>query len=197
MASATLTEDANKKDASVDIAVNGDVAFIVGPSCRRLRVYSLVLTNASTVFNAMLGPQFKEGHQLAQPGLTEIELPEDNAEAIEIVFNIIHGRNDRVSDTLDPGELLQVAIIIDKYDCLIPLAFAMKLWLKSVSITDPVQMWTLAMVGVVLRREEMFAEATSALVLNYTETYLSLTNMHGELPDPMIQLRIAVRGSPG
>ncbi|KAK7224040.1 hypothetical protein V2G26_012043 [Clonostachys chloroleuca] len=77
MASATLTEDANKKDASVDIAVNGDVAFIVGPSCRRLRVYSLVLTNASTVFNAMLGPQFKEGHQLAQPGLTEIELPEE------------------------------------------------------------------------------------------------------------------------
>ncbi|CAH0019546.1 unnamed protein product [Clonostachys rhizophaga] len=178
MASANLTEDSNKKDANVDIAVNGDVAFIVGPSCRRLRVYSLVLTNASTVFNVMLGPHFKEGHQLAQTGLTEIELPEDNAEAVEIVFNIIHGRNDRVSDTLDPDKLLQVAIITDKYDCLVPLAFAMKLWLKSVSAADPVQMWALAMVGVILRREETFAEAASALILNSSETYLSLTNIN-------------------
>jgi hypothetical protein len=78
----------------------------------------------------------------------------------------------------------------------------MKLWLKSVSAADPVQMWALAMVGVILRREETFAEAASALILNYSETYLSLTNMCGELPDQIIQLRIAgmsipVRGSPG
>lgn len=193
MSSDILVGDANKIDAIVNIAANGDVVFIVGPNSKRLKVHSLFLTNAAKVFQAMLGPHFKEGHQLAQPGLTEIELPEDDTEAIETVFNIIHGRNNKVSDTLNLDELLQVAIIIDKYECHIPLTFALKLWLSSVSTTDPVQMCTLAMVGVVLRNQATFADATSALILNHYESYLSLVNMQGNIPvlDPITQLRIA------
>lgn len=147
--------------------------------------------NASPVLKAMLGPYFKEGHRLVQPGLTEIELPEDNAEAVETVFNIIHGRNDRVRETLDPDRLLQVAIAVDKYDCLVPLMFVMNTWLNCVSISNPVQMWALVMVAVVLRKQETFAEATSALVLNYSGPYLDLTNMYVALPDSITQLRIA------
>lgn len=74
--------NANDTDASIDIAAAGDIMFAVGLRPRRLKVHSLVLKNASPVFNVMLGPSFKEGYQLSQPGLTEIPLPEDNAEAI-------------------------------------------------------------------------------------------------------------------
>jgi hypothetical protein len=184
-------EDIKGTDASVDIATAGDVVFIVGPSQRRLKVYSLLVKNASAVFNVMLGPAFKEGHQLTQPGLTEILLPEDNAEAMQIVFNIIHGRNDAVSETLDAGMLLQVTIIADKYDCYVPLKFAMKAWLSRMSTTHPEEAWTLTMTALILRRQEPFGQATSALILHHSGSYLGLTKLFKELPDQSVQLRLA------
>lgn len=156
-----------------------------------MKVYSLVLKNATPVFNAMLGPSFKEGYQLSQPGLIEVPLPEDNAEAMQIVFNVIHGRNNAVSETLDAGMLLQVTIIADKYDYYVPLTFAMRAWLKCMSPTTPEEAWTLAMVALLLRKQESFADAISALVLHHSGTYLGLTNLYKELPDQTMQPRLA------
>lgn len=132
----------DKASTTVDIAPNGDVVFIVGPRGKRLKVYSLFLTTASPVFNAMLSPSFKEGSQLAQPGSSEIELPEDNAEAIEIVFNVIHGHNNMVEDKLGSETLLQVAKIVDKYDCFNSLAFAIQTWLKWTNAKSTLSAYT-------------------------------------------------------
>lgn len=43
---------------------------------------------------------------------------------------------------LDAGMLLQVTIIADKYNCQVPLTFAMKAWLNCMSTTDPEEVWT-------------------------------------------------------
>lgn len=132
MAPATGTSPAVEKSAqaTVNIAPDGDVVFVVGPAERRLRVHSLVVKTASAVLNAMLRPNFMEGQQLASTGSAEIALPDDDDKAMEIIFSVVHGRNDAVPKQLDPTQLLQVAIATDKYDCFLSLAFAIPVWLN-------------------------------------------------------------------
>jgi hypothetical protein len=143
MDSVTTTIKELSARKTVDIAPDGDVVFVIGPSGTRLRVYSRFVKTASPVLDAMLGPNFEEGQQLAKTGSAEIALPEDDAEALEIISNVIHGRNDKVRDTLSPSELLQVAIASDKYDCLVSLAFAIRIWLSRKDARDPKELWAL------------------------------------------------------
>lgn len=48
----------------LDIAVDGDMILVVGPSplpVAKLRVHSVILKTASKVIIAMFGPRFREG----------------------------------------------------------------------------------------------------------------------------------------
>lgn len=90
MASESAMSEQASATATIDIALEGDVVFIVGPTQRRLRVHLLFIKGASPVLKVMLGPNFREGHQLARTGLAEIALPEDGADAMETIFNIMH-----------------------------------------------------------------------------------------------------------
>ncbi|KAH6842654.1 hypothetical protein B0I37DRAFT_382490 [Chaetomium sp. MPI-CAGE-AT-0009] len=185
---------ASNKDSAlktVDIAPDGDVVFIVGPTQRRMRVQSLFVKTASPVLNAMLRPNFKEGHRLAQTGSAEIELPEDDADAIETILNIIHGRNDKVPDTLGPDELLQVAIAVDKYDCLVSLSFAIRVWIGREGVEKPEGLWALALAACLFRDEGGFAKATSALVVNYARSYIDLARKCEAAMDPVMLLTTA------
>ncbi|KAK3293822.1 uncharacterized protein B0H64DRAFT_173440 [Chaetomium fimeti] len=176
---------------TIDIAPDGDVVFVIGTTEKRVRVYSLFVKAASPVLNAMLGPNFEEGQQLAKTGSAEIALPEDNVEAIEIIFNVIHGRNDKVRETLSPRELLQVAIVSDKYDCSVSLAFAIRVWLSPRGGSDPEELWALAMAAYLFREREAFEKATSALVFNHGESYINLSRKHEAVMNPIILLNTA------
>ncbi|KAK4245502.1 hypothetical protein C7999DRAFT_16311 [Corynascus novoguineensis] len=188
MTSATTTINELSAQATVDIAPDGDVVFVIGPTERRLRVYSLFVKIASPVLKAMLRPNFEEGQQLAKTGSAEIALPEDDAEAMEIILNVIHGRNDQVRDTLSPNELLQIAIASDKYDCCVSLAFAIRIWLRYQGISDPEELWASAMAACLFREQEAFAEATSALVFNHAGSYIDLAKKYEAIMDPVMML---------
>lgn len=87
----------NKASTIVQIAADGDVILVVGPEQVKLRVYSLFLKAASKPFSAMLGPDWKEGHNmLDRDRPVELLLPEDNASALELICAIVHYRNDTV-----------------------------------------------------------------------------------------------------
>ena len=111
---------------TADIAPDGDITLVVGAGTKRLKAYSLVLKSASRVFGAMLDGRFSEGQRLDDNGSTEIHMPDDDAEAMEIMLNVIHGRNNAVHDGLDASQILRVAITADKFDCKVALAFAIK-----------------------------------------------------------------------
>ncbi|KAL2192952.1 hypothetical protein P885DRAFT_64422 [Corynascus similis CBS 632.67] len=191
MTFATTTINELSAQTTVDIAPDGDVVFVIGPSERRLRVYSLFVKTASPVLKAMLRPNFEEGQQLAKTGSAEIALPEDDAEAMEIILNVIHGRNDQVRDTLSPNELLQVAITSDKYDCCAPLTFAIRIWLRRKGISNPEELWASALVACLFREEEAFAETTSALVFNYAGSYVDFAKKYEAIMDPVMMLYTA------
>ena len=86
--------------ATTDIVPDGGV-ILVGAGLKRLKAYSLVLKSAPRVFSAMLGPRFSEDQSLEENESAEIDMPEDDAEAMEVMLNVIHGCDNAVHDSLD------------------------------------------------------------------------------------------------
>jgi hypothetical protein len=160
--------------ATVDIVPDGDIILVVGAGMKRLRAYSLAIKSASKVFTAMLSPRFSEGQRLADNEWTEIDMPEDDAEAMEIMLNVIHGINNAVHNGLDTSKILRVAIIADKFDCKVALAFAIKVWLNCANITDGSQLWLLLRAAYWFDNAKSFEEISLALMLHYRGSYLQL-----------------------
>ena len=112
---AEATEIETKK-----IAGDGDVILIVGePAEAKLLVHSVVLTAASKVFSALLGPNFREGQAVRsseQP--KEIKLPEDDARAMSDMCHLLHGKHvDELLKAVTSARVLSYAIVVDKYAC--------------------------------------------------------------------------------
>jgi len=76
-----------------------------------MRVHSLMLRTASTVFNTMLGPHYSEGRNLSLESPENIPLPDDDLKALEITFNAIYYCMEAIDDPLDPALLLRMAIM--------------------------------------------------------------------------------------
>jgi hypothetical protein len=174
--------------SAIDIAPDGDVIFIIGTERRRLRVFSLFLKNASSVFKAMLGPHFAEGQSLGGADPVEILLPEDNAEALSIIFNVLHGRNDSVPDSLNGSQILHIATAADKFDLVISLRFAIQRWLNCSGVNDPRELWLLMVASFWFDNANGFADITHALILHYAGSYSELAIEGGLNPDVLLRV---------
>lgn len=179
------------QNAIIDIAADGDVILVVGPDATRLRVLSPFLRFASPVFRSMFQPDFKEGRQLREIGSATIPLPEDDAHALEIVLDVIHGCNKKVPDILSPSDLLQVAVIIDKYQCHESLALAIRIWFNSTDFTHTTDTWLVALTALILRRERNFASATSLLIFHHAGSFTDLVKHQETFVERTVLLEIA------
>jgi len=160
MDSPNSTSEANP---IIPISPNGNVVLVVGPKAVRLRVHSLLLQSASKVFNAMFGPNWSEGQGLSEESRRSICLEEDDPEALRIICCVIHHRNDVVSLTLPPKQVLQIAIAADKYDLAVALTFAASQWLRQSQTFDMVEM------------------GISSLRLSYSAIWTVLPDIHWSL----------------
>ncbi len=81
-----------------------------------LVVSSAVMRIASPVWRTMFDPQghFMESQRSFTHG--EMDFPEDDPDALLCVLRIAHLQFRKVPETLDYAELLNLAIICDKYD---------------------------------------------------------------------------------
>ncbi|KAF2766473.1 hypothetical protein EJ03DRAFT_353958 [Teratosphaeria nubilosa] len=96
------------------VAAHGDIILVLRRN-RYVRVRSSVLSDSSRVFNAMLGPDFMEGQgtgTVAQP--KEIQLLEDDEQGMIFLCQMLH--NSQLDD-ICPSDLLEVAKLAGKYDC--------------------------------------------------------------------------------
>ncbi|KZL65580.1 btb poz domain-containing protein [Colletotrichum incanum] len=126
------------------VAPQGELVLVVGPSKVEIRVYALILSNASPVFASMLGKaRFGEGVALqdATPSNpVRISLPDDDPAAMETICRVIHGKTlDAGSPSVldaSPSEVLAVAMLADKYDCSPAMALAAEHWLKPETMED-------------------------------------------------------------
>ncbi|KAE8450346.1 hypothetical protein EG329_006420 [Mollisiaceae sp. DMI_Dod_QoI] len=187
------SEEVTSSDtSSADVAPDGDVIFLVGPEEHRLRVYSLILKNASKVFSAMLGPHFSEGQTLLQPNtpVISIPLPEDDFDSMVIICNILHGRNETFIEPLKPIQILNVAIAADKWDCGVPLAWAIKDWMISERYTDVKELWRLMLAAYLFGEAAAFAKITKALLFHHRGSYFELGE--GNELESSVQMRIRI-----
>lgn len=113
---------------------NGDVILLVGrENPQSIRASSKILSLASPVFAAMLGPNFLEGSKLSSIQPYQLHLPEDDAEAIIWLCLILHYRRD-IDDRVSFELLEKLALICDKYDCSSALSSWSKEWLHTANI---------------------------------------------------------------
>jgi hypothetical protein len=129
---------------------------------------------ASKLFSVMLGPHWKEGYDMRDEDRPfELSLPDDNAAAFKIICPIIHYQNKNVPRALPVGDVLAVAVVADKYDCVNALKFASETWLR-ISGDEPDNLMLLTAAAYLFRNAKAFKEITRALVLNYDGPYLAL-----------------------
>jgi hypothetical protein len=159
--------------------LDGDVILIIGVEKLRLRVDSQSLRSASKVFTAMFGPDWREGKRMSAEELTEIELPENDTNAMLRVCYILHEREDLVPEYLPTEEVLQIAIVADKYDLSDALKYASLDWLLPRtlwSLTSMSETGQLMAAAFLFDDTAMFMLHSKSLILNRTESYLGLGN---------------------
>ncbi|KAF5544662.1 hypothetical protein FMEXI_6491 [Fusarium mexicanum] len=165
----------NRTTQAVEIVPDGDVILVVGSGKAKLRVKSILLMAASKPFSAMLGPNWKKGHDMRNHnGPHEVLLPDDDATVLKIICSVIHFQNDKIPQTLPASDVLAVAIAADKYDCLNALQFASDSWLRELKV-KPRDLTLLTAAAYLFQNAQAFREITAALVLNHDRSYLALS----------------------
>ncbi|EAS35997.3 uncharacterized protein CIMG_01351 [Coccidioides immitis RS] len=92
---------------------------------------------ASPVFRAMLQRKFSESNTLQLTGSVEIPLPDDDPDAMLILLKIIHGHMRKVPLRVDLITLVQLAILIDKYDVHEVVELFSNFWFDNLKSTIP------------------------------------------------------------
>lgn len=100
-------------------------------------VSSKVMAECSKVFKAMLSVNFADGTELAKEGSAVITLPEDNPISFIPLLHLLHSHSPLVPKRLALGELIEVAILVDKYEMGDSVKeFAGKFWAENIEGVD-------------------------------------------------------------
>ncbi|KFX99975.1 hypothetical protein V490_01553 [Pseudogymnoascus sp. VKM F-3557] len=156
------------------ITADGDTILVIGPEEARLCVHSFLLQAASKVFKAMFGPHFKEGQRSDLDGSKkEVLLPEDDADVMTVVCAVIHHRNDLTPGQMLPSEVLQIAVVADKYDCRVALKHATHHWLDHRNVGSLKELMQLMTAAYLLNQAAAFSAITYAIIMEHTDSYIS------------------------
>ena len=131
--------------SKVDFDPDGDIVIKVPrntecddePAEIHMRVSSKHLSLASPVFKVLLNGTFQEGCSLRESGKATISLPNDDSDALETLFNIIHGRLHQVPPHPSLGRLLKLAVLVDKYELQETTSFFFKFWKDAAYVFPP------------------------------------------------------------
>jgi hypothetical protein len=169
--------------ARTEIATNGDVVLVAGPHGKKIQVSSSALRTASTYFGAMFGPRFAEGQGLNSNGPKEILMPDDNANAVEVICNIMHFRNEAIPQSLSPTEVFEIAVAADKFNCVVALKHASAIWLNPDGVKSITELAYLMAAAYIFDNAQAFSRVTLAMVLRHTGSYLPLAEQLIDLFD--------------
>ncbi|CAG7958013.1 unnamed protein product [Penicillium salamii] len=162
------------RDKIVNIDAAGDIILVVGPEKLRLRVRSLFLKAASKLSGTILGPDWKEGHDILGTGLpVEIVLPEENATALRCICAILHHQIKLLPQIMAVNDVLRVAVTANKFGVVDALTFASQFWLYPLN-RGANDLIALAAAASLFKNAQAFRDITKALVLNYGDSYLAL-----------------------
>ncbi|KAK4956310.1 hypothetical protein LTR10_005832 [Elasticomyces elasticus] len=155
----------------IHLASDGDVILACGQqedlTTHKILVSSIILRCGSSHFKTMLGPDFKEGRDLAQAtDPLEIALKGDDPEAMVMLCRALHMQFVAVPDELTPTTLRALAIVVDKYDCSGALRYASESWVRKVAKSAaPCELPDVLCAAYHLQQAELFGDIGKSLVL--------------------------------
>jgi hypothetical protein len=156
----------------------------------RVRVSSKHLKLASRVFKYMLQVGFREGHSLKSKESTELPFPEDDAPAMLILLNLIHGKLREVPRTIDLPMLTEIAVLVDKYELLEITDIIIDSWLQSLKATIPRSFdgsllpWLC--ISWVFEKPEIFKQVTKSALLE-SEGFIEEVCL--PIPEPVLSMK--------
>ncbi len=181
-------DEPDAKTSIITISPIGDRILSIGPEKKRFRVHTGVLSNASKAFRALLGPHFREG----QDTMEDISLPEDDPEILEIIFNVVHIRNNAIPSRLAPQKLFQLAISADKWGFMEAFRFSSSQWLDPQNTTSTEELACFMASAYLFNNAYWFERITKRMIFYHADSYLSLVHLQicefvpfqilGELP---------------
>lgn len=172
-----------------DADPEGDLVLLVGPEETAIRVSSKVLSLASPVFVAMLGPNFAEGKPLSERdsrGWT-VSLPDDNLAAMELLCQALHYKL-KFSAIISFELINSMAVLCDKYDMSLALGVWSETWMQNreESVDNgyiPEILW----ISYAFNNHHLFWETSRDMIVYYTTqglaTLCSGADANGILPD--------------
>ncbi|KAK6516435.1 hypothetical protein TWF506_006343 [Arthrobotrys conoides] len=121
---------------TVAIVPNSDVALLVGspnsPERCKVLASSTILTIASPYFRALLAPnRFSEGIVFQEHKHIEMLMFEEDPAAVITVCNVLHLQSRKIPAVLTGDQLAEVAIVLDKYDCVDAAWAWTRLWMSG------------------------------------------------------------------
>jgi hypothetical protein len=122
----------------------------------------------------MFGPNRSEGRRLSTQLPEEVSVPEDDADAMQIICCVLHHRNDLVSETITAKMILRIAVEVDKYDLKTALKYTSLDWLKPQIKFKMKETGRLLAAAYLFDNTNAFAAHTKSLILNCNELYLNL-----------------------
>lgn len=165
-----------------EICPTGDIILVVGPpedKQLRLKVSSILLRSASKVFDAMFSPPWIESSRtLSHDSPQDIELPEDDSEAMKAICYAVHHRPDMIPLVDMSGkQILQAVRTIDKYDLSTAMQLVTDRWLRqklrAKSVEDLLYM---AAAAAMLKNYKVFSKLTWLVMISHQGSYLRFHN---------------------
>jgi hypothetical protein len=136
-----------------------------------LRVSSHALSLASPVFKAKFANQTQhdEANSGAEVTHTVLSLPEEDGDAMYLLCNILHLRNDKLPARLPPNLLHRLGTLAQKYECVIAAGRATVQWFDTLYFsTDPGNLWEIIEAAYMWNDAIFFARFTSMWMLKQT-----------------------------
>lgn len=167
---------------------DGDVDFLLDEGKIRVRVNSAIMKNASPVFAAMLGPNFKEGHALRAGGSApvEIPLPEDDGVAFGRICRVLHCQADTDAWHPEPRGIIKILDVAEKYDLLKGILLSVRVWVDhQLGHADFTGLWYLLLAFHEAQNGELFESISRQLLLRYFGSFVQLAGIAEEVfPKP-------------
>ncbi|KAK5680583.1 hypothetical protein LTS10_007516 [Elasticomyces elasticus] len=162
----------------VEIDPNGDVFLLCGGEVTsnnvcKLRVSSAALRLGSPVFKSLLGPRFKEGNALLDCATVEVPLPEDDPGNMQKLCQILHFRNDQMLAPLNAEEVMDFAILCDKYGCANAVRLCVELWVRDPLTTTSVQDLAIYFNAALLLKYEELVQRLGARLIKDAKKFIA------------------------
>ncbi|KAL2683196.1 hypothetical protein Neosp_007664 [[Neocosmospora] mangrovei] len=141
------------------------------------------MKNASPVFDAMLGPNFRA---LSAGDCASVDVPlPDDAVAFGWVCRVLHSQADTNLWSPTPKQIILVLDIAEKYDLQKGIQISVQVWIDRQEDLNTKDLWLLSLACCRAHDAEAFKSTTRRLIINHAGSFVQLAaQTENAIPGP-------------